>query len=124
MGLRRRNTVLEALERMRKVEPQLNLMHVLTFLYICENEGLNVSELAQVCRTTRASASRNARGLAERAAAGSLAPHVGLVEVRPNPESPHGRVLHLTRTGRRMRDEIDALIAESRAIGRRERAVT
>ncbi len=116
MLIRRRNTVLEALERMRRAEPQLNLMHVLTFLYICENEGLNVSELAQVCRTTRASASRNARSLAERAAAGSLAPHLGLVDVRPNPSSPQGRVLYLTRAGRRMRDELEALIAEARPI--------
>jgi len=114
--VRRRNTVLEALERMRKIEPQLNLMHVLTFLYICENEGLNVSELALVCRTTRASASRNARGLAERSAEGALAPHLGLVEVRPNPASPQGRVLYLTRAGRRMRGELEGLIAEARPI--------
>ena len=51
--MRRRNTVLEALERMRKIEPQLNLMHVLTFLYICENEGLNVSDSFLLKNNTR-----------------------------------------------------------------------
>ncbi len=116
MAARRRNSVLEALERLKRLEPQLNLMHVLTFLYVCENEGLNVSELALVCRTTRASASRNARGLTERSSRGALPPFAGLVEVRQNPFSTHGRVLFLTRAGGALRDELDAVIAQAQTI--------
>jgi len=113
---RRRSSVLQAIETLRRLQPQLNLMHLVTYLYICENEGLNVSELAQVCRTTRATASRNARGLAERSASGALAPYAGWVEARQNPSDAHGRQLFLTRAGRNLRDELDELIAEARAI--------
>jgi DNA-binding MarR family transcriptional regulator len=113
---RRRNAVLQSLEQLRRVQPRLNLMHVITFLYICENEGLNVSELAQICHTTRASASRNARSLADRTSAGALAPYAGWVQTAPNPANPHGRQLYLTRAGRAMRDQLDTVIAEARAI--------
>jgi DNA-binding MarR family transcriptional regulator len=116
MSARRRDSVLQSLERLRRLRPELNFMHVITFLYVCENEGLSVSELAQVCGTTRATASRNARGLAERGAPGSLAPWAGWLEARANPADAHGRQLFLTPAGRRLRDEIDALIAEARPI--------
>ncbi len=113
---RRRNSALEVIERMRRREPAVCLTHILTFLYVCENEGLNVAELASVSRTTRATASRSARALAPRAMPGSLAPHLGLVEQRSNPINAHGRLLYLTEEGRRLRDEFDILISEGRAI--------
>jgi DNA-binding MarR family transcriptional regulator len=122
MSARRRDTVLEALERLRKVEPHVTFMHALTFLYVAENEGLNVSELAMICRTSRATASRNARGLGDRSAMGALAPYAGLIEQRRNPASAHGRLLFLTAAGRRLRDDIDALIGESRRIAPAENA--
>lgn len=123
MAARRRDTVLEALERLRKVEPHVTFMHALTFLYVAENEGLNVSELALVCRTSRATASRNARGLGDKNAPGALAPYAGLIEQRQNPATAHGRLLFLTAAGRRLRDDIDALIGEQRRIAPVESAV-
>jgi DNA-binding MarR family transcriptional regulator len=113
---RRRNSALEVIEKMRKRDPGITLTHVLTFLYICENEGLNVAELATVCRTTRATASRTARALAPRSMPGSLAPHAGLIEQRPNPINAHGRLLFLTEDGRRLRDSLDVILAEGRSI--------
>jgi DNA-binding MarR family transcriptional regulator len=113
---RQRNSALEVIERLRRAEPGVNLTQALAFLYICENEGLNVSELAQVCRTTRATASRTAHALTAQAAPGSLAPYAGLVEMRPNPAAAHGQLLHLSPAGRRLRDEIDVVIARAQTI--------
>jgi DNA-binding MarR family transcriptional regulator len=114
--LRRRNAVLEALERFRRVEPGVSLTHVMNFLYVCENEGLNVAELAEIFRTTRATASRTARALAEPDADDSLPPHLGLVEVRANPDDFRGKVLFLTAKGAELRDEIDGLIRQGQTI--------
>lgn len=113
---RRRNSALEVIERLRRRDPRLSLIHVLTFLYVCENEGLNGAELASICRTTRAAASRAARALTPHGAPESLPPYAGLVEQRPNPINAHGRLLFLTEEGRRLRDELDAVIAEGRPI--------
>lgn len=107
---RRRDSVLEALEILRAAEPAISLTHTLAFLYICENEGLNISELASVCRTTIATASRTARALTAKGAPDSLKPAAGWVESRPNPTDSKGRVLFLTETGRQLRARIDAVI--------------
>ena len=91
-------------------------MHALAFLYICENQGLNVSELADLCRTTCATASRTAHALArsqKRADGGTTPP---LVDIRPNPKNPKGRVIFLTPAGSRLCDELDALIADATPI--------
>jgi DNA-binding MarR family transcriptional regulator len=111
-----RNSALEVIERMRRCEPALNLTHILTFLYVCENEGLNVAELALICQTTRATASRAARALTAQGDSRSLAPYAGLIEQRHNPNYAHGRLLFLSEQGRRLRNELDAVIAERRPI--------
>lgn len=107
---RRRDSLLEALEVFRRVHPAISIIHVLAFLYVCENEGLNVSELAGLCRTTCATASRTAHSLSEglEDAAGLISP---LVEIRPNPRNPKGRLLFLAPAGRSLRDELDRIIA-------------
>lgn len=113
---RRRDSVLEALEILRQAEPAISLTHTLAFLYICENEGLNVSELAEVCRTTIATASRTARALTAPNSPDSLKPAAGWVESRTNPTDSKGRVLYLTPTGRNLRDRIDIVIRASQPI--------
>jgi DNA-binding MarR family transcriptional regulator len=112
-GSRRRNSTLEAIERVRRAAPQANLTQVVAFLYVCENEGLNVSELAQVCRTTRATASRTAHALEVRSAPGSLAPFAGLFELRANPAAAHGQLIFLTPLGQRLRADIDTVIGRA-----------
>lgn len=107
---RRRDSVLEALETLRAAEPAISLTHTLVFLYICENEGLNVSELADVSRTTIATASRTARALTSPRAPDSLKPACGWVESRPNPSDSKGRVLYLTAVGRELRARLEAVI--------------
>ena len=113
---RRRDSLLEALETLRAAEPAVSLTHTLAFLYICENEGLNVSELAGVCHMTIATASRTARALTAPNAPDSLRPSAGWVESRPNPTDSKGRVLFLTEAGRRLRDRLDLIIAERQPI--------
>jgi DNA-binding MarR family transcriptional regulator len=113
---RRRDSLLEALELLRSAEPAISLTHTLAFLYICENEGLNVSELAAVCRMTIATASRTARALTAPGAPDSLRPSPGWVESRPNPTDSKGRVLFLTEEGCRLRDRLDRIIRDRQTI--------
>jgi DNA-binding MarR family transcriptional regulator len=112
MPARRRNCLLECLERCRRLSRPMSLSHVLAFLYIAENQGLNVTELADICRTTTATASRTARAMLVEGAADCLPPYFGLVEARPNPQDSKGRVLFLTERGRLLREELDEVIRE------------
>ena len=113
---RRRDSVLEALEILRGAEPAISLTHTLAFLYICENEGLNVSELAAVSRVTIATASRTARALTARSAPDSLKPAPGWIESRLNPTDAKSRILFLTPAGRALRERIDLVIRASQPI--------
>src|SRR3569623_1965426 len=93
---RRRNTVLEAMERFRRL-----------------NEGLNMRELAQVCRIAEATASRVARRLASPTTPGVLPPGAGLVELRTNPFDQRGKLLFLPPAGLALRASLDDLIQEA-----------
>lgn len=116
MQPRRRNTILEGLERMRRDYPTINMMQALAFLYAAENEGINLAELAAICRTTRATASRSARALAGVHTRGGAPEQTGLIELRPNPDWTHGRLVYLGDAGRRLVAELEGLIAEARPI--------
>jgi len=115
---RRRNTVLETMERLRALGEGMTFNAMLVFMYICENEGINVSELAQVCRMTEATASRSARALTSPNTAGALPPSLGLVELRQDPFDGRGRLLFLTAAGRKLRDAVDESIRAAVTIGR------
>jgi DNA-binding MarR family transcriptional regulator len=106
---RRRNSLLQALEQFRSMDPGLVITDLLVFLYVCENEGLNVKELASVARLTEATTSRRARALGEPDAPGAMSPAVGLVEAYQGDDG-RARLLYLTEAGRRMRDQLQRLI--------------
>lgn len=108
--MRHRNAVLESLELFREQSPNIWVSNMLAFLYVCENEGINVKELAQVCRFNEATASRSIRSLAEKDTPGALPPALGLIELVQNPQDGRGRLLRLTEKGRRLRDELDGII--------------
>lgn len=99
-----------AVERFRATHSNVSSLHVMAFLYVCENEGLNVSELAHVCTMSRPTASRIVRALA------SPERRQGLIECRRNPADRKGRLLFLTEKGLRLRAELDWLIRERRTI--------
>ena len=110
---RRRNTVLAAIELFREVGLELRMSSALAFLYVCENEGLNIQELAYVCRFNKATASRSIRALAPPESPGALYPALGLVELFPDPTDTRGRLVFLTARGQDVREQLDALIAEA-----------
>lgn len=112
-GPRRRNALLEALELFRVEDPGVRLSTVIAFLYLCENEGFCVSELAAVSGMTLATASRAARSLAAPDAPRSLPPALGLAEIRTA-----GKVhaLILSPTGRALRDRLDQTIVQATTI--------
>ena len=108
---RRRDTILQALENFRDLHPGLTLTHLVVLLYVAENEGVTLSELASVCRMSLATASRAARALTAPEEQDSLPPHTPLLHVRPNPANSNGRVVRLSTQGRALIAELDALIA-------------
>ena len=114
--MRRRNTILAAIELFRNRTPDLWVNNLVTFLYASENEGLNVKELASVCRLSEATASRSIRSFAASNAPGALKPALGLVELIENPADGRGRLVFLTEEGRRVAAELDKLILEARTI--------
>lgn len=110
---RRRNALLEALELFRGLDPNARLSTVLAFLYLCENEGFCVSELAAAAGMTLATASRAARSLAEPDAPGALPPAMGLAAIKPMGKV---RALYLTEAGRALRDRLDKIIVQGTTI--------
>ena len=116
MASRRRNTILAGLDYLRSSHPEITLFQVISFLYICENEGLSIAELAEIIGTTRATASRNARSLTAADHDGTIAPSLGLVEIRQNEFDGRGRVLGLSPRGVVAREHLERLIALSTPI--------
>lgn len=106
---RRRNSMLQALELFRAMDPGLVITDLVVFLYACENEGLNVKELAHVTRLTEATASRRARALGEPDAPGAMSPAVGLLEAFQGDDG-RARLIYLTEKGRRVRDQLQQII--------------
>lgn len=107
---RRRNSCLQALEAVRTFSSAMSLTDIVAFLYVAENEGLNLKELAYTCGFTESTASRTARSLAAAGTRDALPPALGLLDVRPNPADRRGRTLFLTESGRRLRDQVDDAI--------------
>lgn len=107
---RRRNSCLQALEDVRSVSSAISLRDIVAFLYVAENEGINLKELAQIGGFTDSTASRTARSMAAPGSRDALPPFLGLLELRPNPADQRGRVLHLTAEGRALRDRLDGTI--------------
>lgn len=118
---RRRNSLLQSLEQFRALDPGLVMTDLLVFLYVCENEGLNVKELAQVSQLTEATASRRARALGEPDAPGAMPPSVGLLEAFQGDDA-RARLIYLTEKGRRMRDQLQRTIGAADPIIPRMRA--
>jgi len=117
---RRRNSLLQALETFRAMDPGLVITDLVVFLYVCENEGLNVKELAQVSRLTEATASRRARALGEPDAPGAMAPSIGLVEAFQGDDG-RARLIFLTEKGRQVRDQLQSVIGAADPIVTRTR---
>lgn len=113
MAVRRRNSALEVLELFRRALPQPTITDLTVLFYVAENPGINIAELADVARTTLATASRVARAFAAPDAEGALPPYLGLIELKPNPHYAKGRLLYLTETGAALMAEADKIIGDA-----------
>jgi DNA-binding MarR family transcriptional regulator len=116
MTFRRRNACLATIEHLRSVCGDVALTDAVAFLYVCENEGINVSELAQLARLTPSSASRAARRLISADAPFALAPSLGLLEMKTQGTDRRGRTLSVSAEGRALRDKLDTIIRSAAPI--------
>jgi DNA-binding MarR family transcriptional regulator len=114
--MRRRNAVLQVLCLLKGLEPRISLNEAVAFLYVAENEGLTVQEMAGVSGLTQSTASRSLRALGPKESRWSLAPALGLLEAYLNPADARSHVIHLSARGREVRDRIDAIIRRGETI--------
>lgn len=110
---RRRNAVLAAIETARAQDVGLTLTNLLVLLYVAENEGLSISELALVCGFNKPTASRAARSLGSRTDRGALPPYLGLVRLCSDGPTKNSRTLRLTAAGQALCERIDGHIIEA-----------
>lgn len=115
--MRQRDSLLEAIMLFRGISKQITVNEIIAFLYTCENEGLNVQELAYIVGFSQSAASRNLRALGPADSPWSLAPSLGLVEPFLSPHDARSHVLHLSEEGRRLRTRLDAIIGQAVRIG-------
>jgi DNA-binding MarR family transcriptional regulator len=113
---RERSSLLAAMEKFREYEFPLNTRAVLAFLYVCENEGLNTSELAYVSRMYVATAARLARILAGEDSDDANATTQAVFEFKSSPDDKRFKFIYLTERGRKLRDELEEIIAEANPI--------
>lgn len=104
------SALLASIETIRLKNRDIGLMGVIVFLYICENEGMSVKELAYHCGASDASISRSIQALRLPTSRSGKASHNGLVHVFQNPDDGRRHLVFLTEHGQRLRDEIGALL--------------
>lgn len=108
---RRRDTVLAAIETFRALDMGINMSNILVFLYVAENEGISVTELATISGLTKPTASRSIRALTPRGSRWALSPYLGLVELCAQGPARNSKTIRLTRQGRDLCARLDRLIA-------------
>lgn len=108
MPSRRRSTPLEVIEMFRTWHPDVSIKTACAFLYVAENEGISISELAYLLKTSLSTATRIVAALAE--------PGKALLEVRPWPDDGRVRTVHLSGTGRDFMDRVNDTVVDARPI--------
>jgi DNA-binding MarR family transcriptional regulator len=112
---RKRNALLSALEHLRTWRVDVAFNDVLAFLYVCENEGITVRELALATALDPSTASRTAARLSggrDRVTAGGAA----LILARAGQDDKRARALYLTEVGKAFRDDLEEIIFEANPI--------
>ncbi|HYC04559.1 MAG TPA: hypothetical protein VED40_14790 [Azospirillaceae bacterium] len=106
---RRRSTPLEILEIFRRLDPDVAIKDVCAFLYVCENEGISVGELAFLLGTSRSTATRTVAYLSE-----AQGKRPALLDLRAWPQDWRVKIVRLTDQGRALRDRVNGVVAEAR----------
>lgn len=107
------NTLFAAVAAMRSACPRLTLRQAILFLYVCENEGLSLHELAFVSRVGDATTSRGVKMLSSQDPERLPAP---LLRVRPHPEDKRVVLIYLAEPGKALKAEIARVIDQRLAI--------
>ncbi|CAL1690437.1 hypothetical protein MMB232_00560 [Brevundimonas subvibrioides] len=113
---RRRNSFLACLVMIRKQAPNVTVSELLAFLYVAENPGIRVKELAILMDTTNATASRASRALLTPGDSGALPPGRGWLLMASNGREATSRHLYATDAGRALLTRLDDLIRAARPI--------
>jgi hypothetical protein len=120
LPIRRRDTILAALEAFREENLPRSLSALMLFLYICENEGLTVSELAFVSRTPVAMAARIVKMLAGETPDALLTPDCAIFEYRTSAKDKRLKFVYLAQRGRLICDRLERLIEDAAPIRTRK----
>jgi DNA-binding MarR family transcriptional regulator len=107
------STLFAALSAMRSAFPRLTLRQAIVFLYVCENEGLSLHELAFISMLSDQTTSRAVRLLSSDASESGASP---LLVLKRDPADRRLLLIHLTAHGNALRLEIDAAISRRRTI--------
>ncbi|MFI4964269.1 MAG: MarR family winged helix-turn-helix transcriptional regulator [Caulobacterales bacterium] len=108
--MRPRDSLLEAILALKALDARISVNEIVAFLYVCENEGLSVQELAYVAGLTQSTASRSLRSLGRPGSDWAHPPAIGLVDAFLNPTDGRSHVVQLTDKGRDLRNRLDDLI--------------
>ncbi len=112
MSFRHRSSALSILETFRNKAGISNLQHIVAFLYICENEGLCISELRHISGLSQAGASRSVDFLM-RERDGVPPDNAALIRTE---RAGKLKSLRLTEAGTALRERIDLHIMRSTPI--------
>jgi DNA-binding MarR family transcriptional regulator len=99
-----------ALGRLRRRGIELNISQLTAYLYVCENEGLNLSELASVMAVTNQVASYTVRGLLGPDQPRAIRPAADLIRADVSDNDGRALSLSLTPRGAEVRDDLDEII--------------
>ncbi|CAL1690435.1 hypothetical protein MMB232_00558 [Brevundimonas subvibrioides] len=113
---RRRNTLLASLVLLRRMAPGITMSEIMALLYVAENPGVRVKELAALMETTAATASRASRALLGAEDPGVLPPARGWLFMAANDREAVSRHLYLTESGVDLCARLDVLIESARPI--------
>lgn len=102
------NTLFAAVEAMRGAYPGFTLRQAILFLYVCENEGLSLHELAFISRLSDQTASRGVKILSSEAPERIAAP---LLRVQQHPSDRRILNIYLSERGVALKDEISGEIS-------------
>ena len=104
-------TLIQVLEVLRRLDPDMPIQYVLSFLTVAQNEGLSIRELSERLGIAQSSASRNVAALSRWRGTGK--PGHGLVLSREDPRERRRKVVTLTAGGRALVEELGDLLARS-----------
>lgn len=104
-------TLIQVLEVLRRLDPDMPIQYALSFLTVAQNEGLSIRELSERLGIAQSSASRNVAALSRWRGPGK--PGHDLVLSEEDPRERRRKVVTLTAEGRALVEELGDLLART-----------